>query len=125
MTGSAPGKLRMKGPGHEQGLLRCSAWATAVPGAAQGVVRMMQAAQPQNAPLECAWLAHLSRMSAMMHEYMSSPSGNWMATFLALTCLMRQTVLWICGHCLMSQLDAAAHIRTRHRELQSKVKYLA
>ena len=47
MTDSAPGKLRMKGPGHEQGLLRCSAWATAVPGAAQGVVRMMQAAQPQ------------------------------------------------------------------------------
>ena len=48
-----------------------------------------------------------------------------MATFLALTCLMRQTVLWICSHWSLSQLDAAAYIYTRHKELQSKVMYLA
>ena len=58
------------------------------------------------------WLPHLSRMSAMMQEYISSPSGNWMATFLAFTCLMRQTVLWTCSDWSVSQLAAAAHTHT-------------
>ena len=58
----------------------------------------------------------------MMHEYISSPSGNWMATFLAFTCLMRQTVLWICSNWSMSaQLAAAAHTHIKHRGLQTRV----
>lgn len=39
--------------------------------------------------------ADLSRMSAMMHEYIRRPSGNWMATRFAFACFSLQTVLCI------------------------------
>jgi len=36
---------------------------------------------------------YLSRMSAIMQEYIKSPSGNWIATRLALACFSLHTVL--------------------------------
>ena len=38
---------------------------------------------------------YLSKMSAMIQEYINSPSGNWIATLLALACFNLHTVLCI------------------------------
>ena len=58
---------------------------------------------------------YLSRMSAMMQEYISSPSGNWIATLFAFACFSLHTVL-----CIYRKTQMTLDCFTKHARPENK-----